>query len=256
LLHPGQMGASVGAALAERGVTVLWASQERSEATAARAMAAGLTDAGDLTAVTARADILLTICPPHAALDVAVAVAAQGFTGLYVDANAVAPATATTISDIVGQNGARFVDGDLIGGPMVPGASTRLYLSGPAAPSVARLFGGSDRGEAVVLGDDPTAASALKMTYAAWTKGTAALLLAVEAAAKASGVEDQLFAEWRRSQPDLPDRLAAAHRSLPKAWRWSGEMDEIARCFVDLGVTDGFARGAAEVFRAVGRDTV
>ncbi len=245
------MGASVGGALTERGVTVLWASRARSEATAARAVAAGLTDAGDLAAITERADILLTVCPPHAALDVAVAVAASGFAGLYVDANAVAPATAERIRDIVGRNGARFVDGDVIGGPMVSGASTRLYLSGPDAPSVAQLFRGSDRGEAVVLGDDPTAASALKMAYAAWTKGTAALLLAVETVAIASGVEDQLFAEWRRSQPDLPERLAAAHRSLPKAWRWSGEMDQIARCFADLGVTDGFARGAAQVFRTV-----
>ena len=248
------MGASVGAALAEQGVTVLWASRARSQATAARAHAAGLTDAGDLAAVTDRADILLVICPPHAAVDVAVAVAATGFAGLYVDANAVAPATAATISDLVGQNGARFVDGDLIGGPMVSGANTRLYLSGVDAPAVAQLFRGSDRGEAVVLGEDPTAASALKMAYAAWTKGTAALLLAVEAVAMASGVEDQLFAEWRRSQPDLPERLAAAHRSLPKAWRWSGEMDQIARCFADLGVTDGFARGAAEVFRTVTPD--
>ena len=245
------MGASVGAALVERGVTVLWASRARSEATAGRAVAAGLTDAGDVAAITEQADILLSICPPHAALDVAVAVAAHGFAGLYVDANAVAPATAAAISDIVGHNGAPFVDGDLIGGPMVSGAGTRLYLSGPDAPAVAQLFRGSDRGEAVVLGDDPTAASALKMAYAAWTKGTAALLLAVETVAMASGVEDQLFAEWRRSQPDLPDRLTAAHRSLPKAWRWSGEMDQIARCFADLGVTDGFARGAAEVFRAV-----
>ncbi len=249
-MHPGQMGASVGAALVERGVPVWWASRGRSSATRQRAEAAGLSDAGDLAGLTWRVNIVISICPPHAALEVATAVVAAGFVGLYVDANAVAPSTAAAIANAVESSGAEFVDGDVIGGPLGPGARTRLYLSGREAHTIARLLQGSDRGEAIVLGDDPTAASALKMAYAAWTKGTAALLLAIEAASKATGVQEDLFAEWRRSQPDLPDRLAAAHRSLPKAWRWSGEMDEIATCFADVGVPDGFARAAAAVFRA------
>jgi 3-hydroxyisobutyrate dehydrogenase-like beta-hydroxyacid dehydrogenase len=254
ILHPGEMGASVGAALVERGAPVVWASAGRSAATVERAAAAGIADVADISSLTARAGLVVSICPPHGARDLALAVAATGFRGIYVDANAVAPATAREICQIVQAAGARFVDGDLIGGPMAPGSKTRLYLSGPDAATVAALLEGSDRGEAVVLGDDPTTASTLKMTYAAWTKGTAALLLAVESAAKAAGVEAHLLAEWQRSQPELAGRLAAAHRSRYKAWRWSGEMDEIARCFRDLGVPDGFASAAAEVFRSVSQD--
>ncbi|MCU4184145.1 DUF1932 domain-containing protein [Acidiferrimicrobium sp. IK] len=251
LLHPGSMGASVGAALIERGSRVLWASAARSNESARRAEDAGMEDAGSVAGLCAQADVVLSICPPHAALDVARQVAATAFAGLYVDANAVAPATALEIRGVVEAAGARFVDGDLIGGPMGPGTGTRMFLSGPDAPAIASLLSGSDRGEAVVLGDNPTAASAMKMSYAAWTKGTAALLLVVEAAARANGVEDALFGEWARSQPDLPERLAAAHHSLPKAWRWSGEMDEVARSLRDLGLPDGFAAAAAEVWRAV-----
>jgi hypothetical protein len=103
--------------------------------------------------------------------------------------------------------------------------------------------------EARVIGDEPGAASALKMCYAAYTKGTAALLLAVVAAAQATGVATALSAEWERSQRDLPDRVTATARgSAPKAWRWVGEMDEIASTFADVGLPDGFHRAAAEVF--------
>src|ERR1700722_8388912 len=151
LLHPGSMGASVGAALVDRGFRVYWASAGRSEESAKRAQAASLDDAGTVEALVRRVDILLSICPPDAALDVARSVADAGYAGLYVDANATAPATASALQDLIERRGAHFVDGDIIGGPLRPGGTTRLYLSGPEAATMAGLFAGTDRVEVIVL---------------------------------------------------------------------------------------------------------
>jgi hypothetical protein len=121
-------------------------------------------------------------------------------------------------------------------------------VSGPAATEVAALFAPTDL-EAVVLAGDVAAASALKMCYAAWTKGTSALLLAIRAAAAAHGVEAALVAEWERTQPGLAARSQAAAGTARKAWRFAGEMDQIAACFAEAGLPDGFAGAAAELYR-------
>ena len=242
VLHPGAMGATVAAAC--RGL-VLWSSRGRSAATRARAAEAGLTEAADLGEIAERADTVISVCPPHAAEAVAEEVAAAGFDGRYVDANAVSPATARRMA-------ARFepfVDGGIIGPPAVAAGTTRLYLSGLGAAEVAARFEGSVLDARPVPGG-PGTASALKMAYAAWTKGTSALLLAVAALARANGVDGPLAEEWEMSQPGLVDRLADAADSVaPKAWRWSGEMAEIADTFAAAGLPDGFHRAAAAVYR-------
>lgn len=248
MLHPGAMGAAVGAALTATGHEVLWAGEDRSEATRSRAESAGLRDVGNVGMLAADSEIVLCICPPHAAVDVAEVVASIGFTGTYVDGNAVAPATVARIASIVEGAGATFVDGDLIGGPPQPGGPTRLYLSGAAAPSVAAVLSGPGL-ESVALAGDLAAASTLKMCYAAWTKGTSALLLAIRAVARDFGVEDALLAEWDRTQPGTGARSEAAVGSVPKAWRFLGEMEEIAATFRSAGLPDGFALAAAEVYR-------
>src|SRR3954467_10660219 len=250
VLHPGEMGAALAARLCERGHDVAWAGEGRSGATRAGAGAAGLRDAGALDALLARCDVVVSVCPPHAALGVARAVAGYGYGGVVVDATAGAPGTAAVIGQIVEDGGARFVDGGIVGPPPERAGTTRLYLSGAAAPQGAGLFDGTVV-EAPVLGPDPGSASALKMGYAAWTKGTAAMLLAIRAAAREAGVEDALLAEWERSQPDVPGRLAGATDSAErKGWRWVGEMEEIAATLAAAGQPDGFHRTAAEVFRA------
>jgi 3-hydroxyisobutyrate dehydrogenase-like beta-hydroxyacid dehydrogenase len=242
LLHPGEMGAAVGAALRSRGEVVLWASAGRSPETAARAAAAGLQDAGTVDQLARRSDVIISLCPPHAALDVAGLV--PGFAGLYVDANAVSPEKARTIAARV----QRYVDGGVIGPPPREPGTTRLYLSGGEARTIAALFAGSTL-EAIVVSDDAGAASAVKMAYAAWTKGSAALLLAIRELAQARGVEDALSAEWARSLPELEGRSAAAARSAAaKGWRWIGEMHEIADTFAASDLPDGFHRAAAEVY--------
>jgi 3-hydroxyisobutyrate dehydrogenase-like beta-hydroxyacid dehydrogenase len=243
ILHPGEMGAAVAAALRAHGETVLWASAGRSPATAERAEQAELEDAGDLDALCSRAEILLSVCPPHAAVDVART--ASGFGGIYVDANAVAPETARTIAGLHD----RFVDGGIGGPPPDQPGTTRLYLSGGEADEIAALFAGTNV-DARVISGEPGAASALKAAYAGWTKGSAALLLTVRELARAEGVEDALLAEWRLSIPELEQRLAGAERSARrKGWRWIGEMEEIARSMAAQDLPTGFHEAAAEVFR-------
>ncbi len=247
LLHPGEMGAAVGRCLTGREYEVIWASQGRGEATAARAAAAGLTDAGTIAQVARQADVIVSICPPRAALDVAAA--AQGFGGIYVDANAVSPATARRIAAVVADGGASYVDGGIIGLPPEVAGSTRLYLSGEHAGAVAALFEGTALG-ACPIGPEPYSASSVKMAYAAWTKGSSALLLAVRALAEAEGVEDVLLAEWERSQPALAERhRQAAKSAASKGWRWVAEMEEIAATMEAAGLPGGFHHGAAEIFR-------
>ena len=259
LLHPGEMGAAVAGCLTARGYQVLWTPAGRSAGTAARAAAAGLSAAASLAELAARAGVILSICPPHAALQVAREVAGSpgGFRGLFVDANAISPGTARQVRTIVGQAGASYVDGGIIGLP--PGGrpgSTRLYLSGPRAGQVRDLFTGTALDARVIDQDEGSvAASAVKMAYAGWTKGTAALILAVRALARAEGVEDVLLAEWALSQPDLAGRSAGAARSAAaKGWRWTGEMTEIAASMTAAGLPDGFHQAAADIFRRTGPD--
>lgn len=252
LLHPGEMGAAVGAVLRDRGTRVWWASSGRSAESARRAEAAGLEDAGSVDDVARHCGLVFSVCPPHAALDVARAVA--GFDGVFVDANAVSPETARSIAAVVEAGGARYVDGGIVGPPPRDDVATRLYLSGRGAPAVAELFAGTNV-SARVLGDAVGAASALKMAYAGWTKGTAALLLGIRALARAEGVEAALLEEWRESIPELPERsLGAARAAARKGWRWVGEMEEIAASFEAVRLPPGFHDAAAEVFRRAPRD--
>jgi 3-hydroxyisobutyrate dehydrogenase-like beta-hydroxyacid dehydrogenase len=249
LLHPGEMGSSVGAAGRAGGSRVLWTHEGRSASTRTRAAAEGFEDGGTLAALVAASDVIVSVCPPDAATDVARSVSALGFSGVYVDANAVSPATAREIGTIVEKTGARYVDGGIVGPPARAQGTTRLYLSGTEATRVAALFAGSAL-EALVVEGGAGAASAVKMCYAAWTKGSAALLLAVRALAAAEGAEAALLAEWAISQGDLRARSeAAAKGNSPKAWRFVGEMDEIAATFASAGLPDGFHRAAGEIYR-------
>ncbi len=249
VLHPGEMGSVVAARAKDAGNRVLWTSAGRRDETRRRAEAAGLEDAGSLRDLAAASDVILSVCPPEAALDLARDVAAAGFDKLYVDGNAVSPATTREIGRVIEGAGATFIDGGIIGPPPRKPGTTRLYVSGPGAPQVKALFG--DSALNVIVLDAPVgAASAVKMAYASWTKGTSALILSVRALAAIEGVEDALLAEWQTSQPQLIKRAEdAASGSAPKAWRFVGEMEEIAATFAAAGLPDGFHLAAAEIWR-------
>ena len=248
ILHPGEMGAEVGAAARAGGARVLWVSAGRGGATRDRAGAAGLEDAETLNAALGPSSVVLSVCPPHAAVDLAKSVADEGFRGTYVDANAVSPDTSRRIGGIVETAGARFVDGGIIGPPPTKPGTTRLYLSGSESARVAALFSGTSLG-AIVLDAPVGAASAVKACYAGWTKSAATLLLSVRALARHEGVEAALAEEWKISQPNLFAQLDRAVLQSRKGWRWIAEMEEIGATFDQAGLPDGYALAAAETCR-------
>ena len=248
LLHPGNMGVTIGAAAATSGARVIWVSDQRSPATQERAKKAGLVDVKKLADAVRESEVIFSVCPPHAALDLARKVAEHNFKGIYVDANAVSRATAEEIGRTVTKAGATFVDGGIIGSPVKQAGTTRLYLSGVRAADVAELFSASML-SAKAIGPNPGAASALKVVYAAWTKCTDGLVLAIRALASIEGVDQALSEEWSISQPDLARKsVRAAAVAAPKAWRYVGEMKEIAESFASAGLTPGFHNAAADIW--------
>ncbi|MEZ5557326.1 MAG: DUF1932 domain-containing protein [Pseudomonadales bacterium] len=254
VLHPGAMGVTVAATLAASGHEVCWVAAGRSAATAARAASVGLQSLADLDELARCCDGVISVCPPAAALELAGAVVAAGFAGTYVDGNAISPASARQIHALVGPG---FVDGGIVGPPALRPGSTRLYLSGPRAGMVADWFAAGPL-QAVAMNEAlhgslaarPGAASALKMAYAAYTKGSSALLLAVRALAEAEGVAPGLLGEWSLSQQGLAERAElTARATAAKAWRFVGEMEEIAATFEAAGLPGAFHLGAADLYR-------
>jgi hypothetical protein len=216
---------------------------------------AGLADAETVGRVVALSEVVMAVCPPQAALGVARAVVTalpSDWSGIYLDANAVAPSTMAQMVDLAG-TGMVVVDGGIIGPPpSIPG-TTRLYLSGTRAGTTAGLWNTPNL-EAIVLSDRVGDASALKLAYAAWSKGSQALLVTIRALAEAEGVRDWLEAEWRRSGGELSAATDRGVRAAAtKGWRWSGEMEEIAGLLRHRGLPTGFHQAAAEVFARVPR---
>jgi 3-hydroxyisobutyrate dehydrogenase-like beta-hydroxyacid dehydrogenase len=249
LITPGAMGASVGAAAMTSGAKVIWASEERSQATLQRAEDAALEDCSTLKNLVSESDIILSVCPPHNAAQVADEVIELGFDGLYVEGNAIAPELSRQIGIAVTGNGARFVDGGIIGMPAWKAEfGTHFYLSGVDAQLVANLFTGSNL-KASMISEKIGAASALKMTFAAFTKGSIALLSGILAVAEKEGVRENLEKQWGE------DFTRQTHERVilntAKAWRFEGEMREIAATFTGAGLPGGFHEAAAEVFASL-----
>lgn len=239
MISPGEMGAAVGGRVRSGGWRVVTALAGRSNRTHRLAAAAGIEDAGALSDAVAQADVLLSIVPPGRALELARAVGRDAGP-LYVDCNAVSPATATAIGEAAGS---RYVDAGIIGPPSAP----RFYASGPHAPKLAEL-----PLDVRVLDGPIGHASGLKMCYAALTKGLTALLTESMVTAEGLGLRRALEAELADSQPQF---LAAARGGLPgmvpKAYRWIAEMEEIAATFGACGLTPRMLEGAADVYRFV-----
>jgi 3-hydroxyisobutyrate dehydrogenase-like beta-hydroxyacid dehydrogenase len=255
VIAPGMMGGAVGARLVENGIEVRTLLAGRSDATLARAKAAGMVDASDEQIVAS--DIILSILPPGDALGLAERLApilrAATKKPIYVDCNALDPATVVRISRVVQETGATFVDGGIIGGPPKPGYSPKIYLSGEAAPRVAEL---TKFGLQMPIQPGPIgAASAMKMSYAGITKGFTALGAAMMLAASRAGTADDLRAELSSSQPALFGWLT---RQVPgmysKAYRWVAEMEEIAQFVGEDPAARNFYEGAARLYERLAAD--
>lgn len=256
ILMPGDMGHAIGRVLHDHGHDVITCLDGRGDHTRARALRAGFRDVGSLDAVVGEADLILSILPPSAALDQARLVAncmtALGRTPVYADCNAVSPKTSIAVGEVIAGAGARYIDGGIIGLPPGHGSGPRIYVSGPEHQILSPLNGKGF--EVIGMGPEIGQASAMKMTYAALTKGTWTLHLAILLTAEQLGVSDTLIGEFADSQPAALKGMRDRLPFLPAdSARWVGEMEEIASTFADAGVTPGFHDGAAAMFRLLAR---
>jgi 3-hydroxyisobutyrate dehydrogenase-like beta-hydroxyacid dehydrogenase len=249
LLYPGEMGVSIAASAINSGHQVYWVSSGRSDKTRGRAEKHHLIEVDSLYQLCQVSKIIFSVCPPHAAEDVARSVIEQGFKGYFLDANAIAPQRAGRIGQMMEANDIRFIDGGIIGGPAWTPKETWLYLSGQDAEVITECFSKGPL-ETKIIGGEIGKASALKMCFAAYSKGTTALLTAILATAESLGVRDALYQQWAADNSEFVKQAEGrATRVTAKAWRFEGEMHEIASTFQEAGLPHGFHQAAAEVYR-------
>ena len=248
ILHAGEMGISVAASAINSGHKVFSFLAGRSDQTRMRAAKYGLTEAESLFQLCQTCEMILSICPPHAAEDVARSVSEAGFKGLYLEANAISPQRTIIIGQMLEANGIHFVDGGIIGGPAWKPKETWLYLSGEYAHEITYCFLNGPL-ETKIMGNEIGKASALKMCYAAYTKGTTALLSAILATAQSLNVRDELYQQWDMDGKGFSEQVDRRVAQVTgKAWRFEGEMEEIASTFRGTGLPDGFHLSAAEIY--------
>ncbi|MDA0771229.1 MAG: hypothetical protein BZY79_00150 [SAR202 cluster bacterium Casp-Chloro-G4] len=252
IYSPGDMGSGVGRVLVENGYDVITSLEGRSTRTAELAKSSSIRDVGSIDNMVKEADLILCIMVPAQAVGAADIVAASmqstGVSTYYADCNAVSPKTTRAIGDAISSAGGRFIDGGIIGGSPNRGEAPRFYVSGPNASFMNDLDG---KGIAVRdMGGEIGHGSGIKMCYAALTKGTSTLQIALLAAAEAMGLSDQLRAEFESSQPNALKQMdTGISRLPPNAHRWIGEMEEISATFEQVGVSPFFHKGAADIYR-------
>ena len=258
VMSPGDMGSGVGGILVRSGLRVITSLKGRSEASSTRAAEQGIVDVGSLDDVVASSDLMLSILVPSEAL-VFAASAAESIVRTnshvaFADCNAVSPATGVKIGKIITAAGGMFIDAGIIGGSPRSGAIPRFYASGEHAGILAELDG---KGISVpVMRGAGGRASGLKLLYAALTKGTAALHASTLMAAKSLGLFDDLIHELEQSQSGTLTAMGRVNSISAQAFRWIGEMEEIASTFEDAGVTPNIHAGAAEPFQKISDSSI
>ncbi|MCX4778698.1 NAD(P)-dependent oxidoreductase [Streptomyces sp. NBC_01264] len=248
ILHPGSMGAAVAAQAKRTGTDVFWCPEGRSEATRERAHRYDLSEVRDLAEMAQRCEVILSLCPPANAEEVATAVAAESFAGIYVEGNAISPARMERISTALASRGATVVDGSVIGSPPSEVKSPQLYLSGPddAVAAVALLF----EGTAVVphpLEGGTGKASALKLSYTSYQKSSRVLAAVSYALADDHGVGEELLAIAQGRSTSYLAETAYIPKVAARSWRWAPEMREAADALDEAGLPSDLAAASALV---------
>jgi 3-hydroxyisobutyrate dehydrogenase-like beta-hydroxyacid dehydrogenase len=249
LVGVGSMGSALGARLRSGGARVVVALDGRSARTRRLVEEAALEDVGSLASLAGAADVLLSVVPPEVAVEVAASIAdaAGAARPLVADLNAVSPSTVYRVAGVLADAGLETVDGSISGPPPHTAGTTRLYLSGERAPELAALpFDGVER---VVVGATVGLASAVKMCTASVYKGRVALLAQALRTAAAHGVVEHVLDDLAASGLADPARTGAAlGRASAKAWRYVGEMEQIAATQAGVGLTPELFRAFAAIY--------
>jgi 3-hydroxyisobutyrate dehydrogenase-like beta-hydroxyacid dehydrogenase len=262
-MTPGDMGQAVALQLQNKGFTVCTALEKRSERSKTMAKEIGLTDLGSIARLTAECDLIMSVMNPGAAVEfareAAAAISAQSKKPTFIDCNAVAPDTMREIDEIMKAAGARCLDGGIIGPPPRGTAKTSLYISGPGAGDLGQI--GNEQLRVTVMSEKLGDASAIKICYAAFNKGTQGLLLEALMAAHRLGVYEALEKQLLGSRAEAYNGLLRALPNMPpKAYRWVPEMNQIAKTFEGVGMTPRIFQGEADMFEmiaatALGKET-
>lgn len=252
ILGMGDMGSAVANSLRNNGLTVLTCLDGRSRNSCMLAQQAGVRCVADLPELVSRAEVFLSIMPPAAAKTFATIVCPlireRSPQTLFVDCNAISPASVGQISRIADENRVRFQDVGIVGAsPRAGRPPVRFYTSGPFESEMRRLA--TKHIQIENIGSETGRASAVKMVYASITKVTNSIHAAAAIVAERLGVSEEIHAEWRRS---LPEMYAAMQKRLPlisaDADRWAGEMREIADTYQSVGMTPGYHEAAEWLF--------
>ncbi|MGV9844781.1 DUF1932 domain-containing protein [Streptomyces fungicidicus] len=245
ILHPGSMGAAVAACAATNAAAVLWCETGRSTASVERAARFGLTPLARLAELLDRSDIVISLCPPAAAEELARDIAGHRFTGVYVEANAINPERTKRIAALL-EHGAAVVDGGVVGSPPVGGKAPTLYLSGPADATerIEALFAGTAVRTAV-LGTEVGKASALKLAYASFQKTSRVLVALAVGMAREHGVDQELIEVASRRTDSYLSEPQYVAKTAARAWRWGPELEEAADALAAAGLPPEMLRAAA-----------
>ena len=256
IYSPGDMGSGVGRVLGESGYQMITSLAGRSSRTQELAKSANIRDVGSVDNMVVEADLILCIMVPSQAAGAAELVGASirstGVSTYYAECNAISPNSTRAIGEIISNAGGKFIDGGIIGGSPNRASAPRFYVSGRHASVMTELDGkGIDVRD---MGGEIGHGSGIKMCYAALTKGTSTLQIALLSAAEAMGLSDQLRAEFESSQPAALKQMdTGISRLPPNAHRWIGEMEEISATFEQVGVSPFFHQGAAEIYRLLSK---
>lgn len=242
------MGVSIALSALDTGCEVYWASEGRRPQSRQRAADAGLLDAGTVEHLCELCPVIVSVCPPEFAWDVARSVIAAGYKGAFADINALAPEEKIAMARELTAHGIRYADGGIIGLPSRTPGETTVFLSGPAAEETAACFAKGAIG-ARVMGPEPGRASALKILFAGYNKGMIALQTELYVAAQRYGVMEELQGQFVHRGLSLEKIELQITRAAPKAWRWEPEMHQIAAALERVGVPGDFHQGAAEIYR-------
>ncbi|MGC5400772.1 DUF1932 domain-containing protein [Streptomyces sp. DT20] len=245
ILHPGSMGAAVAACAATNAARVLWCAEGRSSASATRAERFGLEPVPTLQELLDQSDTVISLCPPAAAEDLARDVAAHGFAGVYVEANAINPERVQRIAVLLAP-AATVVDGGVVGSPPVRGKTPTLYLSGPADATarIEALFAGTAV-QAEGLGTEVGKASALKLSYAAFQKTSRVLVALALGMAREHGVDQELIEVASKRTDSYLSEPQYVVKTASRAWRWGPELEEAADALAAAGLPPEMLRAAA-----------
>jgi 3-hydroxyisobutyrate dehydrogenase-like beta-hydroxyacid dehydrogenase len=263
IIGAGEMGTGIGRRLHEKGARVVTEVKGRSAASVARVRSAGLETIDNDAELVREAAFILSIVPPGVALQIAERfrepMSRADSKPVFVECNAIAPATTRRIENLLAGTGCRFIDAGICGVPPPSNVESsykgpRIYASGTDAYLLEQLNRyGLD---IAVIAGPIGAASGLKLLHSGVTKGLSALGAAMVAAAARNGLAEAFRNELARSQPEILSRLDRfVPQVIPKAYRWVAEMEELAEfvgsdnegAMIYRGVAQLCERIAAEV---------